>query len=138
MRVILDTCVLSEIRHPQGKKSVKDAVDTLPDEDLFVSVITVGEIVKGISLLEDSKRKQELLSWIQALEIHYSERILNIDLETTHIWGEITAKSQKAGKIVSASDGLIAATALRHGIHLMTRNITDFEPTGVMLLDPWT
>ena len=92
---------------------------------------------KRISLLKESKNKRDLQAWLQALERYYADRILPVDLETSHIWGELTAAAQKAGKIVPASDGLIAATARRHGLHVMTRNTEHFAPTGVLLINPW-
>ena len=137
MRVLLDTCVLSELRRPSGNRGVFRAVEEISSENLFVSVISIGEIVKGISLLVDGKRKKELQSWVQALERYYADRILTIDLETTRIWGEMTAKAQNSGKIIPVSDGLIASTARRHGLHVMTRNTADFTPTGAMLINPW-
>ncbi len=138
MRVLLDTCVLSELRNPKGHPGVRRAVGGLHDENLFVSVISLGEICKGIGLLSDTRKKRTLEVWLQTLERHYADRLLPIDLETGRIWGELTAAAQKAGRTVPATDGLIAATALRHGLHVMTRNIADFEPTGVLLLNPWT
>ncbi len=138
MRVLLDTCVLSELRKPQPDMGVRQAVDEIPDDDLFVSVISLGEIAKGIALLDESRRKRELQSWLQTLERDYATRLLEVDRDTAHIWGEFTAATQKNGKIVSASDGLIAATARRHGLHVMTRNVSDFEPTGAMLINPWS
>lgn len=96
----------------------------------------MGEIAKGIALLKESKNKRELQAWLETLERYYAGRILPVDLETSHTWGELTAAAQKAGKIVPASDGLISATALRHGLHVMTRNTEYFEPTGVLLLNP--
>ena len=75
---------------------------------------------------------------MHALEVNYADRVLVVDLETSHIWGELTAEAQKAGKTVPASDGLIAATARRHGLHVMTRNTEHFKLAGVLLLDPWT
>ena len=137
MRVLLDTCVLSELRLPKGDPRVRHAVDVLGSDDLFISVLTVGEIAKGIALLKESKNKRNLRAWLQTLERDYSDRILPVDLETSHIWGELTAAAQKAGKVFPASDGLIAATARRHGLHVMTRNAKDFQPTGVLLLNPW-
>ena len=137
MRVLLDTCVLSEIRHPQGAESVKNAVQSLAGKDLFISVISIGEIVKGINCLNESKRKQELQSWVQGLERFYSERILPLDLKASQIWGELTARMQKEGKVIPACDGLIASTAIRHGLHVMTRNTSDFELTGAMIVNPW-
>lgn len=137
MRVLLDTCVLSELRRPQGDAGVRQSVDQISDDDLFISVISVGEIVKGIALLDAGRRKRDLQSWLQILERDYAARILPVDREAAHIWGELTATAQRDGKIISASDGLIAATARRHGLHVMTRNVADFEPTGVMLINPW-
>jgi hypothetical protein len=134
---LLDTCVLSELRHPKGNPVVRQAVDALNEEELFVSVITIGEILKGISLLRESPKKRALQTWMQTLERNYGDRLLAIDLETCRLWGELTATAQKAGRVVHATDGLIAATALRHGLRVMTRNTADFEPTGVLLLNPW-
>lgn len=138
MRVLLDTCVLSEIRRPKAHPRVRRALEALDSEDLFLSVISIGEIAKGIALLKETKKKDDLLIWIQALEANYADHVLVVDLETAHVWGELTAEAQKAGKIVPASDGLIAATARRHGLHVMTRNTEHFKAAGVLLLDPWT
>ncbi len=137
MRTLLDTCILSELRRPNCNQGVKNAVAELVSEEIFVSVISVGEIVKGIELLEASRRKQELLSWIRKLELNYADRLLPVDLEVVRIWGEITAVAQKQGITIPVCDGLIASTARLHGLHLMTRNTTDFEYTGVMLINPW-
>jgi hypothetical protein len=112
-------------------------VDALKEEELFVSVITIGEILKGISLLRGSPKRRALEAWLETLERDYGDRLLSIDLETSRLWGELTASAQKAGRVVHATDGLIAATALRYGLRVMTRNTADFEPTGVLLLNPW-
>jgi predicted nucleic acid-binding protein len=87
--------------------------------------------------LPDGQRKQALLKWLTNIEYEYSERLLPINAETAAIWRKITAKAQQEGYAIHASDGLIAATALQHGLHLMTRNVKDFEPTHVMLINPW-
>ena len=137
MRVLLDTCVLSELRHPKGSPAVRAAVEALNEEDLFVSVTSIGEILKGISLLKERAKRRALEAWLQTLERDYGDRLLAIDLETCRLWGELTARAQKSGRVVQAADGLIAATALRHGLRVMTRNTADFEPTGVLLLNPW-
>ena len=137
MRVLLDTCVLSELQRPGSHEGVRRALNALESDDLFVSVISIGEIAKGIALLKESQRKRSLTEWLQTLERGYGARILPIDLETCHIWGELTAAAQRTGRIVPASDGLIAATAQRHGLHVMTRNTEHFHPTGILLLNPW-
>ncbi|NCC21337.1 MAG: type II toxin-antitoxin system VapC family toxin [Alphaproteobacteria bacterium] len=137
MRVLLDTCVISEIRRPQGSARVKDAVAALVPSEVFISAITFGKLTKGIALLEAGEKKSALQNWLLTLEKQYARSILPVDLETVRLWGELTAQAQKSGCTVPACDGLIAATARRHGLHLMTRNITDFEATGAMLVDPW-
>jgi predicted nucleic acid-binding protein len=137
VRVLLDTCVLSELRHPKGDTRVRRAVDQFADESLFVSVLSIGEIAKGIALLKDSQKKRSLQAWLQSLEVLYTDRLLPVDLETSRIWGELTAIAQAKGRFLPAIDGLIAATARRHGLHVMTRNVADFEPAGVLLLNPW-
>ena len=137
MRLLLDTCVISELRKANINSRLKELMNVIDEKDLFISVISLGELVKGISLLDESQRKRELLSWVGGFEKIFADRILNIDQETAHIWGEVTANAQKKGKIVSACDGLIAATALKHGLHLLTRNSKDFVPTGVLIIDPW-
>ncbi len=137
MKVLLDTCVLSEIRRADGNETVKAAVAAFNAEDLFISVLSVGEITKGISLLEDGPRKRELAEWLHSLERDHADRILPLDLDTAHTWGELAAAAQRAGKALPSVDGLIAATAHRHGLHVMTRNVNDFSATGVLLLNPW-
>jgi hypothetical protein len=137
VRILLDTCVISELRRPKGHAAVRRAVEAADDRDLFVSVLSVGEIAKAIGLLKEGERKRSLQGWLQTLEQDYQDRLLPVDLETSHIWGEITASAQKAGRTIPASNGLIAATALRHGLYVMTRNTADFSSAGVFLLNPW-
>jgi len=137
VRVLLDTCVLSELRRPKPDPKVRKTIEEFATEDLFVSVLVVAEVAKGIARLRDTQRKRDLESWLRALERYYAERVIGIDLETAHVWAELTAAAQNAGRVVPVVDGLIAATARRHGLHLMTRNVADFEMTGVLLLNPW-
>jgi toxin FitB len=137
MKALLDTCILTELRKPDGHAGVKSAVAEIPDADVFVSVLTVGEIAKGIALLAASRTKKALGTWLTGLEANFGDRILEIDAETARLWGELTARAQKSGKVIPAVDGLVAATALRHGLHVMTRNVCDFEASGALILNPW-
>lgn len=137
MRALLDTCVLSELVRPQSNASVRKAVECLADEESFVSVISLGEIERGIGLLDEGARKRALSGWLDGLQRDYTGRILDIDAETARLWGTLTARASKAGRQVGAADGLIAATALRHGLHIMSRNVKDFEATGAMIINPW-
>jgi predicted nucleic acid-binding protein len=125
------------MRRPGADPRIRRAIQSLDSSDLFISVISIGEITKGISLLNESRKKHSLQIWLQTLEQAYPSQVIQIDIETSRIWGEITALAQKKGRIIPAAGGLIAATARRHGLHVMTRNIADFKPTGALLLDPW-
>ena len=137
MRTLVDTCVLSEVQRRRGNKQVREWFESLAAEDIYLSVLTLGELKKGIDKLKASAKKKALTAWFGQLILSAQDRILPIDHETAIIWGEVTAKSEKKGQPVPAVDGLIAATALRHGLHLMTRNVAHFEPTGVLLVNHW-
>ena len=106
-------------------------------QDLFMSVITLGELTRGVARLPSGKKKKVLGGWVLMLEQDYGERILPVDAETARIWGEVTAAAQERGTTIGAADGLIAATGIRHGLHVMTRNAGDFRETGAMLINPW-
>jgi toxin FitB len=93
VKVLLDTCVVAELRRPEGHPSVQAAVSELADGDLFLSLLTVGEIAKGISLLPTGKKRRSLASWLNGLETRFADRILGVDLETARLWGELTARA---------------------------------------------
>ena len=137
MRVLLDTCVVSEIRREEGSQPVKAAVAALSEEDTFVSAITLGEVASGIARLEPGRRRSELASWLDGLERGFADRILSVDAPTGRLWGELDALARRNGRQVGVSDGLIAATARLHGLYVMTRNVADFAPMGVLVLNPW-
>ncbi len=137
MKILLDTCVLSELQNPQGQAVVKDAVMRIDDDSLFLSVLTLGEIAKDIALLAPGQKKQVLSQWFDSLETQFSNRILPIETETARMWGELIARAQKTGVTIPAADGLLAATALRYGMHIMTRNTRHFEASGAMIIDPF-
>ena len=137
MKVLLDTCVLSELKQKAPNPLVQAYIANLSDESIFISAITIGEIAKGISLLDSGKRKAELQSWLDALESDYAENIVPISSDVCRIWGEISAKCQKSEQSIPALDGLIAAMAIHHGLHLVTRNVSDFQASGALLVNPW-
>ena len=90
-----------------------------------------------VALLPHGKKKDGYASALLELEQDYETRILPIDTDAARIWGELGAVIRKAGRTLPATDGLIAATAIRHGLHVVTRNVKDFAETGAMLLNPW-
>lgn len=116
---------------------MKRALADAREEDLFVSVLTLGEIAKGIGLLPAGKKRNELLSWLDGLREEYSERLLPVTSEIAILWGQTSARLKAIGVGIPAVDGLLAATALYHGLHLMTHNKRHFDATGVAVVDPW-
>jgi predicted nucleic acid-binding protein len=138
MNYLLDTCVLSEFtRHKPAEKVIR-WVDSIPEESLFLSVITLGEIFHGIERLPDSHRKTELLFWMNnGLINRFNHRILSIESETMFIWGSLIARMENSGQPMSVMDSLIVVSALQHNLILVTRNSSDFLPCGVQVVNPW-
>ena len=137
MRVLLDMCVLAELRHPQGNRAVRAAVACIPDDELYLSALILGEVARGVALLSNGRKKRALNSWLTTLESQFVDRILPVDHATAHLWGDISARVQRAGLILPIVNGLLAATALRHGLHIMTHTTTYFAATGALIVDPW-
>ena len=134
MKLLLDTCIITELRHPKCDFSIKTTLTPFDDEDLFISVLTIGEIAKGIFLLPESRKKYELTTWLNGLEQKFADRILQIDRDVAFLWGELTARAKTDGITVPPSDGLIAATALHYGLHVMTKNVKHFNGTGAFMM----
>lgn len=137
VRALLDTCVISELRRADGNPRVHQHVVEIAADDLYLSAITLGELIKGITLLPDGRRKWELTLWLFELEQQFTDQILPVDHEVARIWGEVTARAQMEGVQIPASDGLIAATAIRHGLVVMTRNTRHFAASGALIVDTW-
>ena len=137
MSHLLDTCVLSEFKKQQPDQKVIDWLDAQIEESLFLSVVTVSEIQKGISLLPVSKRQAALAVWLEDLIYRYDERILPLDTEVMRQWGQLTGTLEKQGRVLPLLDSFIAATTLAHNLVLVTRNENDFAGTNVNLLNPW-
>jgi predicted nucleic acid-binding protein len=138
MKYLLDTCIISELvtKHPNPKVVV--FVDSLDSDDVFLSVITIGEIAKGIEKLPKSKRKQELHSWLKEnLLVRFDGRIILLDTEVLIEWGILIARLESKGITLPAIDSLIAATTLTHKLTLVTRNVDDFSGTSIEILNPW-
>lgn len=137
MRVLLDTCVLSELSRQGCHPAVRDQVATLRESDIYLSVISLGEIARGVALLDSGAKKLKYTKFLRTLEQDYGDRLLGIDAETAELWGEVSAAARKKGSHLGLADGLIAATALCHGLAVMTRNTKDFSPSGARLINPW-
>ena len=138
MKYLLDTCVISELTKPQPNTHVVTWFQTTQSEDLFLSVINIGEIKKGIYKLPTSSKKQALLLWLTSLLGDYQNRILPVDLAIMENWSAIVASAEKLGQPVASMDGLIAATAYTHHLTLVTRNERDFSACNVTIINPWS
>jgi predicted nucleic acid-binding protein len=135
---LLDTNVISELVKPKPHLRVVRWVNQTDEDSLFLSVLTFGEIRKGIALLPQGPRKSRLESWLEKdLPERFLGKILAVTDRIADRWGLIAARTQSRGKPVHVIDGLLAATALEHNLILATRNTVDRDPTGVPLQNPW-
>jgi len=137
MKYLLDTCVISELTKPQPNNYVLTWLEATQSEDLFLSVINIGEIKKGIYKLPASNKKQALLLWLTSLLSDYQNRILPVDLAIIENWSAMVAHAEKIGQSIASMDGLIAATAYTHHLTLITRNERDFTACNITLINPW-
>ena len=138
MNYLLDTCVLSELIRENPEANVASWISGIPETSMYLSVLTIGEIHKGIEKLPESKKKDRLHKWVNSdLCIRFKNRILDLDLEVSTKWGQIQGKAEQVGKPMPLIDGLIAATALSHDLIVVTRNTEDMEQSGVTLINPW-
>ena len=138
MTFLLDTCVISELVAKQPNLHVVQWVDSIDEDKLFLSAITIGEIKRGIVKLDDSSRKSGLVEWLEGdLLIRFTDRILPIDTPVMLVWGQLTADLERQGRRMPAIDSLIAATCLQGRLDLVTRNGSDFAHSGVTVINPW-
>ena len=110
----------------------------IDQDNIFLSVVAIGELKKGIEKLPGSRKKKDLISWLENdLLVRFGERIIPLDLPVMLVWGTMVAELEKAGTPLPAIDSLLAASASQRGLTLVTRNTKDFEPAGIPLINPW-
>lgn len=135
MSYLVDTNVLSELRRKQPDVHVVQWFAARPAGTLYLSVLTLGEIRKGVEAMTDQGRKLPLLDWLETeLPAFFEGRMLAVDAAVAEVWGRMQAR---AGRPLPAIDSLLAATAQHHGLMLVTRNIRDVEGLGVSVVNPW-
>jgi len=135
---LLDTCVVSELVRPRPKASVVNWIRERDEEGLFLSVITIGELEKGIAKLPDSTKRATLEQWVRReLADRFHGRLLSIDAGIAARWGTMVGRSEAHGQPLPVIDSLIAATSLQHDLTVVTRNTDDLERCGARCFNPW-
>jgi len=134
--MLIDTCVLSEGSKSQANARVLEWLQT-HDQALCLSVVTLGEVRFGWHLMAQGPRHHFIGGWIERVETIFATRIFPINQAVMSTWAELRARRQRLGRPLPLADGLIAATALQHGMPLATRNTPDFADLGLRLYNPW-
>lgn len=139
MNYLLDTNVLSEVQRPKPDSRVLAWLDQVDEDRTHLSVVSLGEIARGVAQLENGRRKTALQRWLELeLPARFGSRLIAVDGETALSWGQLMAEAKRAGRGLPVMDGWIAATAVRHGLTLVTRNTSDFAGIAIDLLNPWS
>jgi predicted nucleic acid-binding protein len=135
---LLDTNCISEVVRLKPDPCVTGWIEAAEESLLYLSVLTLGEIRKGLAALPQGKRRSRLETWLE-VELHarFSGRILSIDADVADRWGLLAAVAKMKGKPLSAIDGLLAATAIHHNLTIVSRNAGDFTNTHVPVVNPW-
>jgi predicted nucleic acid-binding protein len=137
LKFLLDACVISALRRPREHASLAAWINEVDESDLYLSVITLGELEKGVSRLPQSRKKALLSQWLRHdVTKRFADRLLPIDAAVAACWGELLAAREKKGRPMPILDAFIAATAIAAGFALVTKNTKDFEDCGVRLLNP--
>ncbi|MES9856599.1 MAG: type II toxin-antitoxin system VapC family toxin [Sedimenticola sp.] len=138
MKYLLDTCVISEAIKPKPNEKVIAWLEKQQEENLYLSVLTFGEIEKGIEKSANEDRKKRLRLWVEEdLKQRFEGRILPIEMQVASRWGVVQGKLEIIGKSLPAIDGLIAVTGLVNNCIVVTRNISDMQQSSVELFNPW-
>lgn len=137
MNFLLDTNIISEPKQKRPSKRVLEWLDAQDESKLYLSVLTLGEIKKGIARLESGKKKAALEKWLEQLRARFSRRILPITEKTFFVWGKMYGEFERKGIVRPAFDSLLEATALEHDMIFVTRNVKNFHDSQVTILNPW-
>lgn len=136
---LVDTNIPSELTRDTPDAHVVDFLEDAGRESLFLSVMTLGEICKGIDILPISPKRTALQNWLDKdVRSWFRSRILPVTESIAERWGHLAAVAKRRGVTVAVVDGVLAATALEHDLTLVTRNVKDFADLGVVLLNPWS
>jgi len=139
LNYLLDTNIISELISKNPNKKVTDFILSLDEEKLYLSVITIGEIKSGIEKLDDGRKKEKLLHWLENdLLVRFHSRIINIDVEVMLQWGVTNTQLKKLGKTLPIMDSIIGSIAQAKNLILLTRNEKDFKNLDIKIINPFT
>jgi len=134
---LVDTCVFSEFARPNPEQKVREWARSVPESDVYLSVLVLGELLRGIERLPTGSKRTALGQWISGLFDTHRSRLVAVDADVSRKWASMCASAERIGKPVAAIDSLIAAQASAHGFVLVTRNTADFIAFDISLLNPW-
>lgn len=137
MSYLIDTNVISEVLRKRPDPRVVEWLQNAEENSQFLSAISMGEIQKGIIRLPASTRRKDLEQWFQNLKTRYAARLLSFTEITASHWAQLRFELEKVGRVMPVLDSLIAATALEHDLAIVTRNASDFNSTGAVVINPW-
>lgn len=138
MKYLLDTNIISELISKQPNQAVLDWLDQLDPQDVYISVITIGELRKGIAMLPPSPRRTSMMQWLETdLMQRFAGHIVEVTIAVMLRWGELVGRLAQAGTPMPAIDSMIAAIALEGQFALVTRNDGDFRHAGITVINPW-
>ena len=135
---LLDTNVIGEIGRDDGDPIVLNWLETIHKADIRVAALSWGELSFGVMKLQEGKRRTYLASWLEGMISLHRTTTLPFDIDTAQIWGRLMAEQRAVGRERPAVDLQIAATALRHGLPVVTRNTKHFEGLGLVVINPWS
>jgi len=134
---LIDTCAISEMYRKRPDRGVVQFFEQASQSILFMSVITLGELTRGVALVRQPGERAAMAQWYAALRTRFQYSLLDVDETTAEIWGRLSVEAQLSGRAFHVTDGLIAATAIRHELAVVTRNERDFAGTGAAIVNPW-
>ncbi len=138
MKYLLDTCVISELVKKEPHPAVIHWLDAGDESRMYLSVLTIGELIKGITKLPDGERRETLQSWVSNdLAVRFGQRLVEIDTEIVRAWGTLLGEAERRGEKLPVIDSLIAVSASVHDLVVVTRNVQDMTRCRVKVFNPW-
>jgi predicted nucleic acid-binding protein len=138
MKYLLDTCVISEVVKKEPHPAVIRWLDAGDEGRMYLSVLTIGELIKGITMLPSGEKREKLQSWVRNdLAVRFGPRLVEIDAEIARAWGMLLGEAERRGEKLPVVDSLIAVSASVHDLIVVTRNVQDMARCRARVFNPW-